>query len=108
MIKRVALARALAAEPELLFLDEPTSGLDPISARAFDHLVRTLHENLGLTIFMVTHDLDSLFCISPRVIVLGEGNILADGPVKTVAKNPHAWIQEYFTSRYNESSEINT
>lgn len=108
MIKRVALARALAVEPELLFLDEPTSGLDPISARAFDHLIKTLHDNLGLTIFMVSHDLDSLFCISPRVIVLGEGKILADGPVKKVASHSHSWIQEYFASRYQTASGVET
>ena len=105
MIKRVALARALATEPELLFLDEPTSGLDPISARSFDRLVRTLQENLGLTIFMVTHDLDSLFCIAPRVIVLGDGTILADGPIEQIATDPHPWIQEYFTSRFQNKPD---
>jgi phospholipid/cholesterol/gamma-HCH transport system ATP-binding protein len=101
MVKRVALARALSTEPELLFLDEPTSGLDPISARAFDALIATLHRSLGITIFIVTHDLDSLFSIDPRVIALGEGKILADGPIAEVARHPHPWIQKYFSSRYH-------
>ena len=82
MIKRVALARALALEPEILFLDEPTSGLDPISARKFDQLVHTLNKSLGLTIFIVTHDLDSIQSIADRVIVLGKGTVIADGPLE--------------------------
>ena len=99
MRKRVALARALALEPELLFLDEPTSGLDPINARAFDSLIRTLCDSLGLTIFMVTHDLDSIESIADRLIVLDQGKVLADGPVPEVARVDHPWIQEYFSSR---------
>lgn len=99
MRKRVALARALALEPEILFLDEPTSGLDPINARAFDRLVRTLCDSLGLTIVMVTHDLDSLLSITDRLIVLDEGKLLADGPVSEVSKLDHPWVSSYFSSR---------
>ena len=99
MRKRVALARALALEPEILFLDEPTSGLDPINARAFDRLVRTLCDSLGLTIVMVTHDLDSLLSITDRIIVLDEGKLLADGPVSEVSKLDHPWVSSYFASR---------
>lgn len=99
MRKRVALARAMALEPEILFLDEPTSGLDPISARAFDHLIQTLCHNLGLTIFIVTHDLDTLYSVAERIIVLDKGKVLADGNIKTVTAVDHPWIQEYFSSR---------
>lgn len=99
MVKRVALARALALEPELLFLDEPTSGLDPINARAFDRLVRTLSDSLGLTVFMVTHDLDSIESIADHIIVLDEGKVLAEGTVKEVSQFGHEWIQKYFSSR---------
>ncbi len=99
MRKRVALARALALEPEILFLDEPTSGLDPISARAFDDLVRVLSDGLGLTVFIVTHDLDTLRSIVGRVIVLARGKVIADGPVDAVMKIEDPWIKEYFTAR---------
>lgn len=99
MRKRVALARALALEPEVLFLDEPTSGLDPISARSFDFLIKTLSRSLDLTIFIVTHDLDSIHSIADRVIVLGEGQVLADGPVDVVSKLDHPWIKSYFSAR---------
>lgn len=99
MRKRVALARALALEPEMLFLDEPTSGLDPINARSFDNLVRTLSRSLGLTIFMVTHDLDTLINITDQVIVLDEGKVLADGRVEEVSRVEHPWVKEYFSSR---------
>ncbi|MCB0322608.1 MAG: ABC transporter ATP-binding protein [Bdellovibrionales bacterium] len=99
MRKRVALARALALEPELLFLDEPTSGLDPISARAFDTLVRTLSDSLGLTVFMVTHDLDSIESIAEHLIVLDKGKVLAEGTVAEVARVDHEWIRDYFSSR---------
>lgn len=99
MRKRVALARALALEPEVLFLDEPTSGLDPIGARAFDQLILTLRDSLGLTVFMVTHDLDSIIGIADRVIVLGNGKITADGSVEEVMQNPDPWIQDYFSAR---------
>jgi phospholipid/cholesterol/gamma-HCH transport system ATP-binding protein len=99
MRKRVALARALALEPQVLFLDEPTSGLDPVNARAFDKLIRVLSENLGLTVFMATHDLDSLFSIVDRVIVLSEGKVVADGSVQTVMQTDDAWIRNYFSAR---------
>jgi len=99
MRKRVALARALALEPELLFLDEPTSGLDPINARSFDQLVRTLCDNLGLTIFMVTHDLDTITGITDRLLVIGKGVMLADGTLAEVKKHADPWIKSYFSSR---------
>jgi phospholipid/cholesterol/gamma-HCH transport system ATP-binding protein len=99
MRKRVALARALALEPEILFLDEPTSGLDPIGARAFDSLVRALSDSLGLTVFLVTHDLDTLLSIIDRTIALSKGKVIADGPVAEVMRSDHPWIQEYFSAR---------
>ena len=99
MRKRVALARALALEPEILFLDEPTSGLDPVSARAFDALVRVLSESLGLTVFIVTHDLDTLLSIIDRAIVLSRGRVIADGPVSRVREADDPWIRDYFAAR---------
>lgn len=98
MKKRAALARALALEPELLFLDEPTSGLDPISAREFDRLLRTLCDSLGLTALLTTHDLDTLWGLVDRVIVLHGGKVIANGPVAEVARVDHAWIRSYFSS----------
>jgi len=99
MRKRVALARALALEPELLFLDEPTSGLDPIGARAFDALIRALADSLGLTVFMVTHDLDTLWSIIDRTIALAGGKVIADGPVGAVAASDNPWLKDYFSAR---------
>lgn len=99
MRKRVALARALALEPEVLFLDEPSSGLDPINARAFDKLVRTLCDSLGLTIFVVTHDLDSIIGIADQVVVLENGKVVANGSVEEVMKSENPWIKEYFSAR---------
>ena len=99
MRKRVALARALALEPEILFLDEPTSGLDPVGARAFDRLVRTLADSLGLTVFMVTHDLDTLLSIVDRVIALSDGQVIADGPPAAVERGTHPWLHQYFSAR---------
>jgi len=99
MRKRVALARSLALEPELLFLDEPTSGLDPINARSFDHLIRTLCDSLGLTVFLITHDLDTLHGITDRVIALADGKVLIDGPPREVERFNHPWIKSYFSSR---------
>jgi phospholipid/cholesterol/gamma-HCH transport system ATP-binding protein len=96
MKKRVALARALVLEPELLFLDEPTSGLDPINARGFDRLVRTLCDSLGLTIVLATHDLDTLNTIVDRIVVLGRRSIIADGLPAAVRATPDPWIEEYF------------
>jgi phospholipid/cholesterol/gamma-HCH transport system ATP-binding protein len=99
MRKRVALARALALEPEILFLDEPTSGLDPVGARAFDRLVRVLCDSLGLTVFIVTHDLDTLLSVIDRAIVLADGKVIADGPVDAVRRADDAWIRDYFAAR---------
>ena len=96
MIKRVALARALALDPELVFLDEPTSGLDPIGAGDFDELVRTLQRTLGLTVFMVTHDLDSLYTVCDRIAALGDGRIIAAGPIETMLASDHPWLRAYF------------
>ena len=96
MIKRAALARSLALDPEILFLDEPTSGLDPIGAGEFDDLVSTLKETLGLTVFMVTHDLDSLYTACDRIAALGDGQIIAAGTVEEMLENPHPWLRSYF------------
>jgi phospholipid/cholesterol/gamma-HCH transport system ATP-binding protein len=104
MRKRVALARALALDPELLFLDEPTSGLDPISARAFDHLIRTLADNLGLTVLLVTHDLDTLLSIIDRVIVLSNGKVLGSGTVAEIQQIDDDWLRAYFAARANMGS----
>jgi phospholipid/cholesterol/gamma-HCH transport system ATP-binding protein len=96
MIKRVALARALALDPEIVFLDEPTSGLDPISAGDFDELVMTLQRTLGLTVFMVTHDLDSLKTACNRIAVLGERKVLLVGTMNDMLASQHPWLQAYF------------
>jgi len=97
MIKRAALARALALDPEIVFLDEPTSGLDPIGAGDFDALIATLQKTLGLTVFMVTHDLDSLGTICDRIVALGEGKVLASGTLDDMVKTEHPWLKAYFT-----------
>ncbi len=96
MIKRVALARALALDPEIVFLDEPTSGLDPIGAADFDNLIRTLQQTLGLTVFMVTHDLDSLYTICDRIAALADGKVIAAGPMATMLASEHPWLKAYF------------
>lgn len=96
MTKRVALARALALDPALLFLDEPTSGLDPIAAGEFDALIRTLHRTLRFTVFMVTHDLNSLQAICDRVAALAEGRIVTVGPLSSVLESDHPWVKAYF------------
>jgi phospholipid/cholesterol/gamma-HCH transport system ATP-binding protein len=96
MVKRVGLARALALDPEILFLDEPTSGLDPISAGEFDQLILTLQETLGISVFMVTHDLDSLHRVCDRIAVLGEGKILEAGPMEQMLASQHPWLISYF------------
>ncbi|MEH3144519.1 MAG: ATP-binding cassette domain-containing protein [Methylobacterium frigidaeris] len=96
MIKRAALARALALDPEVLFLDEPTSGLDPIGAGEFDDLVATLQKTLGLTVFMVTHDLDSLTTACDRIAALGDGQIIAEGPIEAMLAHDHPWLRSYF------------
>jgi phospholipid/cholesterol/gamma-HCH transport system ATP-binding protein len=96
MIKRASLARALALDPELLFLDEPTSGLDPISAAAFDKLIGELSRGLRLTVFMITHDLDSLYAITDQVAVIADKKVVAMAPVRELEHVDHPWIQEYF------------
>ncbi len=96
MRKRAGIARALALDPPLLFLDEPTAGLDPIGAAAFDELVRTLQEALGLTVFLITHDLDTLYAICDRVAVLADRRVLAVGPLAEIERVDHPWVQSYF------------
>jgi len=99
MVKRAALARALALDPELLFLDEPTSGLDPIGAADFDELIATLRKTLGLTVFMVTHDLDSLYSICDTIAALADGKVIAEGPLSTMLASNHPWLRSYFHGR---------
>ena len=96
MVKRAALARALALDPDILFLDEPTAGLDPIGAAAFDQLILTLRGALGLTVFLVTHDLDTLYAIADRIAVLANRRVLVNDRLEIVAAIDDAWIQEYF------------
>jgi phospholipid/cholesterol/gamma-HCH transport system ATP-binding protein len=96
MRKRAALARALALDPGLLFLDEPTAGLDPIGAAAFDQLILNLQRALGLTVFLITHDLDTLYTICNRVAVLADGKVLVNAPLEEVERFDHPWVQEYF------------
>jgi phospholipid/cholesterol/gamma-HCH transport system ATP-binding protein len=96
MTKRVALARALALDPKIVFLDEPTSGLDPIAAGEFDALIKTLQRTLGLTVFMVTHDLDSLHAICDRIAAIADGKVVAEGPMKTMLASEHPWVKAYF------------
>ena len=96
MRKRAGLARALALDPEILFLDEPTAGLDPIGAAAFDELIKQLQQALGLTVFMVTHDLDSLNAICDRIAVLAEKRVMVIGTMEEMLQHSHPWIQEYF------------
>ena len=96
MVKRVALARALALDPDIVFLDEPTSGLDPIGAAEFDEMIRTLQRTLGLSVFMVTHDLDSLHAVCDRIAVLSEGRVIAAGSIDTMLASEHPWLKSYF------------
>ena len=96
MRKRAGLARALAMDPELLFLDEPTAGLDPIGAAAFDELIASLQKTLGLTVFLITHDLDTLYAICDRVAVLADKKVIAVGTIDELLALDHPWIQEYF------------
>ena len=96
MRKRAALARALSLDPALLFLDEPTAGLDPIGAAAFDELIKTLQRALGLTVFLITHDLDTLYTICDRVAVLADRRVLVNAPLAEVETFDHPWVQEYF------------
>ncbi|GGA84123.1 iron ABC transporter ATP-binding protein [Brucella endophytica] len=99
MIKRAALARALALDPDIVFLDEPTSGLDPIGAAEFDELIANLRDTMGLTVFMVTHDLDSLFSVCDRIAVLGKKRVLVDGTIEDMLKVDDAWVKAYFRGK---------
>jgi phospholipid/cholesterol/gamma-HCH transport system ATP-binding protein len=99
MIKRAALARALALDPDLVFLDEPTSGLDPIGAAEFDELIAQLRDTLGLTVYMVTHDLDSLFSVCDRIAVLGQKRVLVEGPLDDMLAFNDPWVQSYFRGK---------
>lgn len=99
MIKRAALARALALDPALVFLDEPTSGLDPIGAAEFDELIAKLRDTLGLTVYMVTHDLDSLFSVCDRIAVLGKKRVLVSGTIDDMLDCPDEWVQSYFRGK---------
>jgi phospholipid/cholesterol/gamma-HCH transport system ATP-binding protein len=96
MKKRAGLARALALDPPLLFLDEPTAGLDPIGAAAFDDLILNLKRSLGLTVFLITHDLDTLYAICDRVAVLADRKVVACAPIAEIERFEHPWVQEYF------------
>ncbi|WP_187437195.1 ABC transporter ATP-binding protein [Bradyrhizobium rifense] len=102
MTKRVALARALALDPPIVFLDEPTSGLDPIAAGDFDALIRTLQKTLGLTVFMVTHDLASLTTVCDRVAALADGRIVAIGPMRELLQSEHPWVRAYFHGKRSQ------
>jgi phospholipid/cholesterol/gamma-HCH transport system ATP-binding protein len=106
MIKRAALARALALDPDLLFLDEPTSGLDPIGAGELDELIATMRRTLGFTVFMVTHDLDSLYAICDRVGVLGQGRVTAIGPIAELLRSEDPWIKAYFHGKRGSRREM--
>ncbi len=99
MVKRASLARALALDPQIVFLDEPTSGLDPIGATEFDELIVNLRDSLGLTVFMVTHDLDSLFSACDRIAVLGQKRVLVEGPIETMLEFDDSWVQAYFRGK---------
>ena len=96
MTRRIGLAQALINDPELILLDEPTSGLDPISAGDFDALIATLQKTLGLTVFMITHDLNSLHAVCDRIAVLAGGKVVADGPMSVMLASEHPWVKSYF------------
>ena len=105
MIKRAALARALALDPDILFLDEPTAGLDPIGAAAFDQLILTLRDALGLSVFLITHDLDTLYTITDRVAVLSQKKVLVAAPLAEVEQTDDPWIHEYFHGPRGRAAE---
>ncbi len=106
MVKRAALARCLALDPDILFLDEPTAGLDPIGAAAFDQLILTLRESLGLTVFLITHDLDTLYTICDRVAVISQKRVLTHGPLREVEHFDDAWVQEYFQGPRGRAAQV--
>ncbi|RIK83703.1 MAG: ABC transporter ATP-binding protein [Hyphomicrobiales bacterium] len=99
MIKRAGLARALALDPDIVFLDEPTSGLDPIGAAEFDELVAKLRDTMGLTVYMVTHDLDSLFSVCDRIAVLGRKRVLVEGTIEDMMQVEEPWVKSYFRGK---------
>jgi phospholipid/cholesterol/gamma-HCH transport system ATP-binding protein len=105
MRKRAGRARALALDPELLFLDEPTAGLDPIGAAKFDELTRGLTDTLGLTVFLITHDLDTLYAICDRVAVIADGKVIAVGTIPELLESDHPWIQEYFNGPRSRAAQ---
>jgi phospholipid/cholesterol/gamma-HCH transport system ATP-binding protein len=105
MRKRAGIARALALDPALLFLDEPTAGLDPIGAAGFDQLILSIQRALGLTVFLITHDLDTLYTICDRVAVLADRRVLVNAPINEVAAFDHPWIQEYFHGPRGRAAE---
>lgn len=106
MTKRVALARALALDPGILFLDEPTSGLDPISGGDFDSLIKTLQRTLGFTVLMATHDLDTLHTVCDRVAVLADGQIVVEGPMAQILKSEHPWVKAYFRGKRSRTQAL--
>lgn len=108
MIKRAALARALALDPDIVFLDEPTSGLDPISAAEFDELVVKLRDTMDLTVYMVTHDLDSLFTACDRIAVLGKKRVLVQGTVEDMLKSEEPWVKSYFRGKRARQLDLAT
>ena len=106
MIKRAALARALAMEPKLLFLDEPTSGLDPVGARNFDALIVELRDMLGITVVMITHDLDSIFSIVDRMAILADQRVVAEGSLENVLQSQHPFVEEFFKNEYTKEKYV--
>jgi phospholipid/cholesterol/gamma-HCH transport system ATP-binding protein len=104
MTKRAALARALALDPEIVFLDEPTSGLDPIAAGEFDDLIKTLQRTFGLTVFMITHDLDCLRLVCDRIAALADGKIVATGSMDDMRAAAHPWVRAYFGADSSRSA----
>ena len=108
MVKRAALARALAMEPKLLFLDEPTSGLDPIGSRSFDTLIVELRDILGLTVVMITHDLDSIFGIVDRMAILADKHVAAEGSLENVLQSQHPFVEAFFKNAYTKEKYLNT
>ncbi len=106
MIKRAALARALAMEPKLLFLDEPTSGLDPVGARKFDKLIVELRDLLGITVVMITHDLDSIFSIVDRMAILADKKVVVEGTLENVLQSQHPFVEEFFKNEYTQKKYI--
>ncbi len=106
MVKRAALARALSMEPKLLFLDEPTSGLDPVGARNFDKLIVDLRDMLGITVVMITHDLDSIFSIVDRMAVLADKRVIAQGTLKNVLQSEHTFVEEFFRNDYTKQKYL--